>query len=130
MSWDDVEFFRESEFTCRCGCGDAAVDFAFLKALDAIRREFQRPMAISSGYRCKNHKIEAAKRVPGAHNTGAAADILVTSGVALSLLRIAAAHPAITGIGVQQKGVASSRFIHLDSVPPGGDLARPNLWSY
>lgn len=130
MNWDDVEFFSESELACRCGCGDAPMDAAFLRALDEIRREFGRPMKISSGFRCKNHKIEAAKRVPGAHNTGAAADILVARGVAFDLLRIAAAHPIITGIGVQQKGATSGRFIHLDAVPPGGDLARPNLWSY
>lgn len=128
--WHDLEFFAEPEFTCGCGCGDAPMDRVFLKTLDEIRRKFDRPMSISSGYRCKNHRIEAAKRVPGAHNTGSASDILVTGSVAMSLLRIAITHPGITGIGVQQKGLASSRFIHLDAVPSGGHLLRPTMWSY
>jgi len=128
MKWHDVEFFRESEFKCGCGCDSAPMDFVFLKALDDIRREFGQAMTVSSGYRCKNHRIEAAKRLPGAHNTGAAADILASGENALSLLRIAIAHPEITGIGVQQKGAA--RFLHLDAVVPGGDLSRPTLWSY
>ena len=130
MIWSNVEFFRESEFSCKCGCGSAPMDETFLGVLDEIRREFGRPMAISSGYRCQNHKIEAAKRAPGPHSTGAAADILVTSAVALSLLRIATAHPDITGEGISQRSTWSTRFIHLDSVPPGGKFPRPHLWSY
>ncbi len=131
MSWDNVEFFTEPEFTCRCGCDDAPMDFEFLRVLDEIRREFGQPMTISSGYRCANHRVEARKEKPGtgAHSTGKACDVLTAGGDAFKLLEIVAAKPEITGLGVNQRGPWGERFLHLDTVGAGA-LPRPTLWSY
>lgn len=92
--------------------------------LQRLRTAYNRPMRITSGYRCALHPIEIKKEVPGAHTSGCAADIAVDGNDAYELLRLAF-QMGFTGIGVQQKG--SGRFIHLDVLknPP-----RPNVWSY
>ena len=136
--WDDIEFFSEHEFACKCGCGNAPMDLEFLKVLDKIRRDFAKPLTVSSGYRCSEHPIEARKKKPGAPSTGLACDLLVHGQEALEVLRLALSHPQIKGVGIQQKGKRSQRFVHLDAVDQsshlgghlGSHLARPNIWSY
>ncbi len=133
--YDDLEFFSEREFKCKCGCNSSHMDAAFLKLLDHIRSEYGRPMQISSGYRCKDHPAEARKARPGtgAHSTGKACDILAYGADAFELLDIVMGHSdEITGVGVNQHGPFNSRFFHIDSVDvePGGALLRPNVWSY
>jgi len=107
------------------------MDASFLKLVDQIRAEFGKPMTISSGYRCANHRVEARKEKPGtgAHSTGKACDVLAAGGDAFKLLEIVAAQPEITGLGVNQRGPWGERFLHLDTVGAGA-LPRPTLWSY
>ncbi len=132
--WHDVQFFSEHEFACKCGCNASPTDFRFLKVLDNIREDFAKPLTVSSGYRCSQHPVEARKKTPGAHSTGLACDLLVHGQDALEVLRLALSHPQIKGVGIQQKGKRSQRFIHLDAVDQsshlGGHLTRPNIWSY
>lgn len=132
MNWDDLEYFGEHEFACKCGCNNAPMDFKFLTVLDHIRSEYGKPMQISSGFRCKNHRAEARKAKPGtgAHSTGKACDILTYGADAFELLDIVMDHMEITGIGVKQHGPFDSKFLHIDVVEPGGALLRPYVWSY
>jgi zinc D-Ala-D-Ala carboxypeptidase len=134
MNWNDLEYFTEHEFKCRCGCGHAPMDRAFLKALDAIRAEYGKPMKISSGYRCAHHPVEARKAQPGtgAHSTGKACDVVVAGSAAFELLGIIVDKIEITGIGVNQRGAWDQRFLHIDTVEAGAGsvLNRPNVWSY
>lgn len=123
MNWDDYPNFRESEFKCS-HCGKVNMQPEFLKKLQTLRTAFNKPMRITSGYRCPEHPIEAKKAAPGAHTTGCAADVAVQGQDAYELLRLAF-HFRFTGIGVQQKG--SGRFIHLDTLT---ESPRPNVWSY
>lgn len=123
MNWDDYPNFRESEFKC-LHCGKVNMQPEFMKKLQMLRTAFNKPMWITSGYRCPEHPIEVKKAAPGVHATGCAVDVAVQGQDAYELLRLAFQF-RFTGIGVQQKG--SGRFIHLDTItePP-----RPNVWSY
>lgn len=123
MDWTKYPNFTEEEFKCK-HCGKAEMNAAFMGKLQQLRNAYGKPMAITSGYRCPDHPIEAKKQTPGAHASGQACDVGVQGTDAYHLLKLAFALD-FTGIGVQQKG--SGRFIHLDTLrnPP-----RPNVWSY
>lgn len=120
-------YFPEDELECQ-HCGEYLFDENFLNTLNKIREECDFPLPISSGYRCKEHPIEAAKaaqgRPYGAHTTGKAVDVKVSGERALRLIEVALAH-GVKRIGLNQKG--SSRFIHLDVCD---DLPTPALWTY
>ena len=121
MNWGKIQYFKESEFRCR-HCGDCNMDEDFVKKLDEARRTLGFPLRVSSGYRCPAHNAAVSSTgTSGPHTTGKAADILVTGDQARSFLTVAV--ELFPGIGVQQKGEHSSRFIHVD------DLSR-RLWSY
>lgn len=130
IDWSNKSFIPE-EFECRCGCGSLKLDPQFLETLQEIRTSYGRVMNVTSGYRCNAHPVERKKidrgGKPGSHNTGLAADIACSGKNALDLLRIAIAHPKITGIGVKQNGPHRDRFLHLDIME---DAPRPNIWSY
>jgi len=75
--------FRLEEFACECGCGANGMDPRFLAKLDRLRSVYyQRPLTVSSGYRCPVR--EAAVGGSGAnHPLGVAADLIVPKGAAL-----------------------------------------------
>lgn len=119
-------YFSQEEFDCthtgKCDMLKSTMDRLLL-----VRKEFNAPMNISSGYRDPSHPIEAAKDEPGAHTLGCSVDVLVAGGDAIRLVQIALKH-GFTGIGVQQKG--AKRFIHLDDYEGSSSMPRPWLWSY
>lgn len=126
-----IEFFEPMEFVCRCvECGGKdAIDLEFVKILDDIRSLYDRPMIVTSGYRCELHPIEKAKRAPGPHNTGRAADFAVFGEDAFDLIEIALSRN-IQGIGIKQHGDIDGRFIHLDMCNAESNRPRPWIWSY
>ena len=130
IDWANLNFTPE-EFACRCGCAQMGMDHDFLQTLQNVRTSYGRVMNVSSGYRCAAHPIEARKiekgGKPGSHYSGKAVDILVAGEAALELLRVALSYPSVKGIGVNQKGPQSSRFIHLDTLT---EPNRPTIWSY
>ena len=119
-----MSYFSQDELRCKCGCGEYKFDDEALDKLNSIRRDFGRPITVTSGYRCRKHPIEAVKATPGAHTEGKAVDLAVDRADALKLLKIALRHE-VQRVGVNQKG--SSRFIHLDW---STDLPSPTIWSY
>jgi len=123
IDWRLYPNFSAEEFNCQ-HCGKNEMQDDFLSRLQALRMKYNKPMRITSGYRCSEHPIEAKKAKPGAHASGCACDVGVEGSDAHRLLRLAL-ELGFTGIGVQQKG--TGRFIHLDTLeePP-----RPNIWSY
>lgn len=123
MDWGRYPNFKESEFACR-HCGKVEMNAFFLERLQTLRTRYGKALTITSGYRCPEHPIEAAKAAPGPHSTGMAADVAVQGADAHRVLSLAFAMN-FRGVGVQQKG--DKRFIHLDDVEDG---ARPTVWSY
>ena len=96
--------------------------------LQLLRSHYGFPLTITSGYRSPRHSIEAAKKTPGTHAMGRAADIACAGEEAVDLLKVAL-WIGFTGIGVKQKG--EHRFLHLDDLGLGEHTApRPTIWSY
>lgn len=126
IDWRLYPNFTEEEFRCK-HTGKCPMHPDFLARLQRLRAAYGKPLTITSGYRDPTHPIEAKKPVPGAHATGRAADIGVTGGEALEIVRLALEF-GFTGLGVQQKG--GGRFIHVDDVPGGPGMPRPSIWSY
>lgn len=127
IDWSDYPNFSASEFACKCGCGRADMDPAFMDEVQAIRTEAGVPMSPSSGYRCPAHN--AAVNGGPAHPTGKAADFKLRGSGARTVLRVALMRDVITGVGVQQSG--DSRFLHFDTLRNGEHgVPRPWVWSY
>jgi len=124
MDWSRWPNFGRNEFVCRCGCGRADMDPAFMDWLQKVRTACGFPFRVTSGYRCTEHNA----RVNGgpAHPSGRAADIAVQGEHAMILMREALIR-SVAGLGVQQKGIG--RFIHLDRYD-GPSAARPTMWDY
>ena len=127
--WDLYPNFHRHEFVCKCGCGMADMEPAFMDKLQAMRTELRFPFVISSGFRCPNHDAEATKRVPGVHAEGIAADVLVTHKRAAAIAG-AWARFGFTGKGEDQKGPVGERFIHLDISDEKPGRPRPHAWTY
>lgn len=121
--------FTESELRCPC-CDINGVHKSFMEKLEALREECDFPFVLTSAYRCPDHNrvIGGAKNSP--HMMGLAVDILVYGKRAHKLLSLAPKH-GFTGIGINQKGDPSTRFIHLDTVIPNNQkVPRPWIWTY
>ena len=127
MDWDDYPNFAEAEFACKCGCGRADMDPAFITWLEGIRGLFRRPMVINSGFRCPdyNEQVSTTGR-NGPHTTGQACDVAASGDAAISLIKMATAMD-VQGLGIAQKGNHAGRFLHLDLCDPP---TRPWVWSY
>jgi zinc D-Ala-D-Ala carboxypeptidase len=123
MNWSDYPNFSAKEFACS-HCGENKMQPEFMQKLQQLRKEYGKPMRITSGYRCPKHPIEAAKSSPGAHASGCAADIGAQGADAHEILAIAL-KAGFSGVGVQQKG--TGRFLHLDTLQGS---TRPTVWSY
>ena len=116
--------FKREEFACKftnlCFMDPEAVD-----RLEKLRVEFGKPITLSSAYRDSSHPAERTKKFPGYHGKGMAYDILVHGEDAVRILELALKY-GYGGIGVNQKGEYSQRFIHLDTRDP----KETRIWSY
>lgn len=124
--WMWGPYFSVKEFTCK-GSGECLMDPFFMDKLVGIRKEYNAPMIVSSGYRSPAYNAQvAATGESGPHTTGRAVDIIVDRGNAYRLLSIALMR-GMTGIGINQKG--EGRFIHFDDLDAPA-YPRPTIWSY
>jgi len=125
MMWD---FFSEKELKCK-GTGECDMDERFMSRLVKLRKDFNQPMIISSGYRHEsyNQVIGGAKNSP--HLYGKAVDVLVSGKVAYRLMNLAMKH-GFTGIGISQRGNHDKRFLHIDTMEDSNVHPRPWVWSY
>jgi zinc D-Ala-D-Ala carboxypeptidase len=120
-------YFSDEELRCK-HCKQQKMDPAFMDRLDSLRRKWDKPMVLTSAYRCPVYNTKVSSTGPkGPHTTGRAIDVVVRGADALWLL-VLALECGFTGFGVQQKG--DVRFLHLDDLPPGPSRPRPFLWSY
>ena len=121
------EYFTVNELECR-GTGECHMQEDFMSMLVNIRREIDRPLIVSSGYRSPEHNAKIGGSANSPHTYGRAVDIVCMGTVAYKLIQIAIKH-GMTGIGVAQKGPAENRFIHLDNMNEDSH-PRPWVWSY
>ena len=131
MIWDELKYFKKTEFDCKCGCGKNDMDEGFLKKLDNMRHVLGFPLVVTSGYRCPdyNERVSTTGR-NGPHTTGKAVDLSVFGYRAWVVLRYALGANAYPGVGLKQHGAHSSRFIHLDDLEQADNRYRPTTWTY
>lgn len=129
-----TKHFSETELQCKCGnCEFTGMDSDFMELLEAVRTDpdWNRPMKISSAYRCPEHNSAVSSTgMTGPHTSGKAIDIQLSGADAHLFLGVAMGYD-FTGIGIAQKGSHGSRFIHLDLLEDGETKGpRPWIWSY
>jgi uncharacterized protein YcbK (DUF882 family) len=127
IDWSKVRYFKREEFACPC-CGEVKIEERLVKYLDEIRGRLGFPLIISSGYRCPEYNKKIGGAPNSAHVLGKAVDIVVSDLKAFSVL-VEAVY-IFNGIGVNQKGDKSKRFLHLDIADEDDGLPRPTVWSY
>lgn len=121
--------FTPRELACK-GSGAIVIETAFLDRLEQLRGIYGRPMVINSAYRSPAHNAAVSSTgTHGPHTTGRAVDVQVHGAHAIELVR-RAIECGFTGIGLQQKGPVSSRFVHLDDLPGDERTPRPTVWTY
>ena len=126
VEWD---YFTHNELECKCGCEDASMKPEFMKTLVEIRKEFDRPMVITSAFRCTKHNYNIGGAKDSPHRHGQAVDVSVNLKDAYELI-CRSIRKGMPGIGVKQNGLMAGRFIHLDNMKEAKGRPRPTVWSY
>lgn len=128
IDWTQYANFSPKELACK-HCGAEGITSDMMDILQSIRTEYDRPMFLSSGFRCVKHPVEQEKATPGEHTHGMAVDILCHSDKALKIISLALER-GVQRIGVHQKGNFNGRFVHL-GIADKFNLAFPvALWTY
>ena len=103
-----MRYFNLSDFNCK-ETGENAMNEDFLVKLDELRHLSGFPFIVTSGYRSKDHSIEAKKVKGGTHTQGIAADIRAVGGHERYVIQKNAYALGFKGIGVHED------FIHVDT---------------
>lgn len=112
------EHFSAEELQCPC-CRGLVVVPSFVDFLESVRKSYNRPMRISSAYRCEKHNRAVGGSVTSAHLSGRAVDVVVDSSLErIELIKAATRHD-VRGLGL------AKNFIHLDTLP-----SRTAAWFY
>lgn len=104
--------FSESELNCKCPKCNSKVlhsmEEEVLVNIESMRIKLERPLVVTSAYRCKDHPVEAKKSKPGQHNKGTAVDFKVSNGAeAYEIIKEAILHQC-TGFAY------GNGFVHVD----------------
>lgn len=134
MKVKSTKHFSEKELQCKCGkCEFPGMDKDLMDLLEAVRTDpdWNKPMSISSGYRCPTHNSNVSSTgSDGPHTSCKAIDVRVSGADAHLFLSVAMGYE-FSGVGVAQKGSHGSRFIHLDTLTNSETKGpRPWIWSY
>ena len=115
-------YFKFKEFACKCGkCKTKPDDIRseLIAVLTLVRMHFNRPVTITSGYRCLKHNGAVGGAPKSKHPLGMAADIVVEDVPTKDVYKfLDTVFPNTYGLGL------SERFTHID--------VRPNKarWTY
>lgn len=114
----EFRYFKIEDFSCHA-TGENKINQEFVIKLDELRDRCGFPFIITSGYRSKDHGVEAIKITPGTHNEGIAADIKVSNGTQRHAIVKHAISMGFNGIGI------AKTFVHVDS-----RRTAPMIWTY
>ncbi len=103
--------FNLSEFVCPC-CNKVMLHPKLLGKLVELRNILERPVYVTSGYRCFGHNRKVGGIVSSYHCIGLAADIKVGDINLITLLEVCE-NIDFNGIGFYEK----KNFLHLDVRP-------------
>lgn len=73
------QHFDDSEFACKCGCGQCKIEPELLFVLERVRVKFGKPVTVTSANRCESHNKRVGGSPRSKHLLGVAADIRVKS---------------------------------------------------
>jgi len=104
-------YFNLSEFACLC-CKRVMLHPLLLEKLEKLRKVIERPIHITSGYRCFGYNQKVGGVANSYHCIGLAADIKVKDINLIELLGYAE-EIDFAGIGFYEK----KNFLHLDVRP-------------
>ena len=104
--------FNITEFRCKgatCGCAETLHDPKLSAYLEKIREHFEKPVYITSGYRCPKHNAETANAASNSrHTKGEAADFYIP-GIQPDQIAKFAESIGVLGIGLYDS------FVHIDT---------------
>ena len=111
----ESEFFTMAELSCR-HCGKLEIDWTFFDLITELRKFIDKPIKVSSFYRCPEHNQQIGGTKNSAHLYGKGIDISLVNTPLVSLV-----------IAVEQFGVgkfngmgyypdSQDRIIHLDNL--------------
>jgi zinc D-Ala-D-Ala carboxypeptidase len=103
--------FNLKEFQCR-HCGQVKISPKLVNTLQALRNLLNKPIKITSGFRCETHNKNVGGAKNSYHMQGLAADVVI-GGVDYEELVDICFNLGFTGIGVYK----DQGFIHLDIRP-------------
>lgn len=114
INWDDVKFFKRSEFMCKCGgkyCdGFPAEPHPLLvKVADRVREHFGSAAIVSSGVRCKQHNANVGGVEKSRHLSGKAMDFRIKGKTAKEVLAYVQNQPEI-----RYAYAIDSSYVHMD----------------
>lgn len=109
-----VPGFTDHEFACKC-CGLYWADPVMLGGLATLRRILNKPVIITSAYRCPAHNKEVGGAVNSLHTKGKAVDIYIKGVTAADMAKMAETVEVFRngGIGIY----TPEQFIHVDTGP-------------
>lgn len=113
--WSDINYFKESDFACKCGCGFNCISEELVFNLDEARSIAQIPFIVKSGCRCEVHNIAEGGEKDSSHKKGLAVDISCRSDE-----RRFSIVSALLKVGFKRILIYDT-FIHVDI-----DLDKPN----
>ena len=104
----ELQYFKEAEFSCKCGCGKNNIDFDLVSDLHKARTISKIPFFITSACRCESHNKKVGGVENSSHLKGLAVDILADTSIKrFSILN------ALFFVGFS-RFVVYDNFIHVD----------------
>ncbi len=112
--WDDIKYFKKSEFKCKCGgkyCNGFPVEpkEKLIKVADRTRAYFGNKAIVSSGVRCEKHNANVGGVSGSRHKLGKAMDFTVSGMSASSVLAYVQKQPEI-----RYAYAIDSNYVHMD----------------
>lgn len=110
--WDDIKYFKKSEFKCKCGkCGGypANPKEKLIRVADKVRANLGGAATVSSGVRCANHNANVGGVSNSRHLTGRAMDFCVAGKTSDQVLAEVNKHKEI-----RYAYKIDSRYVHMD----------------
>lgn len=104
-----MDYFKRSEFECRCGCGLNNINDELVQGLTAARVHAGVPFIITSAARCPEHNRKSGGSASSSHLTGHAVDIKAISAAQRMLIV-----NSLLAAGFNRIGIARG-FVHVDN---------------
>lgn len=121
-----MKYFKEGEFTCKCGkCGKGFKDMnpELLDKLDKARGIANIPFKLTSAFRCPSHNKTVGGVPDSAHLTGKAVDIATPDNATRFTIMAALLDAGFQRIGIN----LTTNFLHCDV---DMDKPHPTMFKY